>query len=80
MGIGSVGKVKSDEIVPGGKKGVCIREVVRKGLSTEMMFQTAENVPAKAKRQEMASQAEGTKATKREDLASLGNKNKMILQ
>lgn len=77
-----MGKIKSDEIVPGGKKkrGVCIREAVRKGLFTEMMFQTAENVPAKAKRQETASQTEGTKATKGEDLASLGNTNKMILQ
>jgi len=75
-----VGKMKSDEIVPGGKKGICIREVVRKGLFAEMMFQTAENPPAKAKRQEMASQAEGTKATKGEDLASLRNKKKMILQ
>lgn len=59
--------------------GICIREVVRKDLFAEMMSQTSENVPAKAKRWEMASQAEGTKATKGKDLASLRNKKKMIL-
>lgn len=54
--------------------------MVRKDLFAEMMFQTAENVAAKTKRWEMASQAEGTKATKGKDLASLRSKKKMILQ
>lgn len=42
--------------------GSTFRGVVRKGRFAEIMFQTAENLPAKAKRWGMASQAEGAKA------------------